>query len=157
MSEINYNDMLHKDTIFLDINAKDSDELFEQVGERLKKLGYAKDTYIDALKKREKEFPTGLVTKFLPIALPHVDPENINKPFIAAVKNSKPIHMLQMGSNEDMESQYFFFLGITDSSHQVVLLQKFMQLLRDKEFADELTSKTDPGDMYGFLTKEFIG
>lgn len=36
MSEINYNDMLHKDTIFLDINAKDSDELFEQVGERLK-------------------------------------------------------------------------------------------------------------------------
>ena len=157
MTDINYDDMLHKDTIFLDIDEKNSDELFEQVGNRLKQIGYAKDTYIDALKKREKEFPTGLVTKFLPIALPHVDPDNINKPFIAAVKNSSPIHMLQMGSNEDMEAQYFFFLGITDSSHQVVLLQKFMQLLRDKEFADELTSKTNPEDMYKFLTKEFVG
>lgn len=157
MSEINYHEMLHQDTIFLDIDAENSDQLFEQVGSKLKQLGYAKDSYIDALKKREKEFPTGLVTKYLPIALPHVDPENINKPFIAAVKNSKPIHMLQMGSNEDMEAQYFFFLGITDSSHQVVLLQKFMQLLQDQKFADNLTSQTDPEGMYQFLTKAFIG
>ena len=157
MSAINYKDMLHKETIFLDIDAKDSDQLFEQVGARLKDLGYAKDSYVEALKSREKEFPTGLVTKYLPIALPHVDPENINKPFIAAVRNSQPIHMLQMGSNEDMEAQYFFFLGITDSSHQVVLLQKFMQLLQDKKFADELTSQTSKEGMYDFLTEAFIG
>lgn len=157
MSEINYKEMLHKETIFLDVDADNSDQLFEQVGARLKKIGYVKDSYVDALKKREKEFPTGLVTKFLPIALPHVDPENINKPFIAAVKNSKPIHMLQMGSNEDMQAQYFFFLGITDSSHQVVLLQKFMQLLQDKKFADDLTNQTNPDGMYDFLTKAFIG
>lgn len=155
MSGVNYEDMLHEDTIFLDIDAENSGQLFEQVGAKLESLGYAKDSYIIALKEREKEFPTGLVTKFLPIALPHVDPENINRPFIAAVKNSKSIHMLQMGSNEDMETQYFFFLGITDSSHQVILLQKFMELLRDEKFANGLTSQDNPKGMYEFLTKAF--
>ncbi|MBN7276396.1 PTS sugar transporter subunit IIA [Lactobacillus acetotolerans] len=156
MTDINYKEMLHEDTIFLTIDANDRDDLFEQIAERLNKLGYVKDSYAEALKKREDEFPTGLVTKYLSIALPHVDPENINKPFIAAVKNIKPIHMLQMGSNEDMKAQYFFFLGITDSSHQVVLLQKFMLLLRNKNFADELTSQTDPKKMFEFLKKAFL-
>lgn len=157
MSKINYKEMLHQETIFLDIDADNNDQLFEQVGARLKKLGYVKDSYVDALKKREKEFPTGLQTKFLPIALPHVDPENINKPFIAAVRNSKAIHMQQMGSNEDMTVQYFFFLGITDSSHQVILLQKFMQLLQSKDFADGLTSQKDQKGMFNFLNKAFLG
>jgi PTS system galactitol-specific IIA component len=94
MTDINYKEMLHEDTIFLTIDANDRDDLFEQIAERLNKLGYVKDSYAEALKKREDEFPTGLVTKYLSIALPHVDPENINKPFIAAVKNAKPIHML---------------------------------------------------------------
>jgi PTS system galactitol-specific IIA component len=61
-----------------------------------------------------------------------------------------------MGSNEDMKAQYFFFLGITDSSHQVVLLQKFMLLLRNKNFTDELTSQTDPKKMFEFLKKAFL-
>lgn len=156
MTDINYKEMLHEDTIFLTIDANDRDDLFEQIAERLNKLGYVKDSYAEALKKCEDEFPTGLVTKYLSIALPHVDPENINKPFIAAVKNAKPIHMLQMGSNEDMKAQYFFFLGITDSSHQVVLLQKFMLLLRNKNFTDELTSQTDPKKMFEFLKKAFL-
>lgn len=156
MTDINYKEMLHEDTIFLTIDANDRDDLFEQIAERLNKLGYVKDSYAEALKKREDEFPTGLVTKYLSIALPHVDPENINKPFIAAVKNAKLIHMLQMGSNEDMKAQYFFFLGITDSSHQVVLLQKFMLLLRNKNFTDELTSQTDPKKMFEFLKKAFL-
>lgn len=156
MGKINYSNMLHKETIFLDIDANNSDELFEQVASKLMNLGYVNDSYVRALKLREKEFPTGLQTKFLSIALPHVDPEHINKPFIATVINSKPIHMQQMGSNEDMEVRYFFFLGITDSSYQVVLLQKFMQLLQNKRFADDLTNQTNQETMYNFMTNEFL-
>ncbi|MFR0586592.1 PTS sugar transporter subunit IIA [Lactobacillus porci] len=157
MTAIDYEEMLHEDTIFLDVDANNRKELFAEVGARMKKLGYVKDSYVDALNQREEEFPTGLMTKYLPIALPHVDPEHINKPFIAAVRNNKPVHMLQMGSNEDMESQYFFFLGITDSSHQVILLQKFMKLLQDKTFADTLQNIKTPQEMFEFLKKSFLG
>lgn len=118
-------------------------------------LGYVKSSYQVALNSREDEFPTGLITKFLPIALPHADPENVNKAFIAVARNNQEIPMLQMGSNEEMRTKYFFFLGITDSSHQVILLQKFMQLLQDKEFVDKLVSANSVDEVYSLLDEYF--
>lgn len=155
MTTIDYKNMIQKDCIFLNLKDADRHELFEQVGEKLKHIGYVKDTYVDALNEREAEFPTGLMTKYLPISLPHVDSVNVNRAFIAVVKNDKPIHMLQMGSNEDMQCEYFFFLGITDSSHQVILLQKFMQLLRDKSFVDRLICINNVDDMFEFMQEKF--
>lgn len=152
---LDYKNMLHKDTIFLDVDVNNRDELFATISSKLEDLGYVKSSYSNALSTREDEFPTGLITKYLPIALPHADPENVNEAFIAVVKNSKKIHMLQMGTNEDLEAQYFFFLGITDSSHQVILLQKFMQLLQDKNFVDSLVAVTNENDMFNLLSKFF--
>lgn len=48
MTDINYKEMLHEDTIFLTIDANDRDDLFEQIAERLNKLGYVKDSYAEA-------------------------------------------------------------------------------------------------------------
>ena len=104
MTTIDYKNMIQKDCIFLNLKVADRHELFEQVGEKLKRIGYVKDTYVDALNEREAEFPTGLMTKYLPISLPHVDSVNVNRAFIAVVKNDKPIHMLQMGSNVNIFS-----------------------------------------------------
>ena len=86
MTTIDYKNMIQKDCIFLNLKVADRHELFEQVGEKLKRIGYVKDTYVDALNEREAEFPTGLMTKYLPISLPHVDSVNVNRAFIAVVK-----------------------------------------------------------------------
>ena len=152
---MNYKDMLHRELIFLDENSNNREELFESISHKLMDLGYVKSSYQVALNSREDEFPTGLITKFLPIALPHADPENVNKAFIAVARNNQEIPMLQMGSNEEMRTKYFFFLGITDSSHQVILLQKFMQLLQDKEFVDKLVSANSVDEVYTLLDEYF--
>ncbi len=86
---VDYHAMLHPELIFLDLTAESEAQLFEQVGKRLQKLGYVKESYAGALEKREQEFPTGLVTKYLPVALPHTDPEHVNQAFICMVKNEK--------------------------------------------------------------------
>lgn len=152
---VDYHAMLHPEIIFLDLAAESETQLFEQVGKRLQKLGYVKASYAGALEKREQEFPTGLVTKYLPVALPHTDPEHVNQAFICMVKNEKLLDVLQMGLNEPMQAQYFFFLGITDSKNQVILLQKFMKLLQDQEFVAGLTSISAENEMFGFLQREF--
>lgn len=54
-----------------------------------------------------------------------------------------------------MRTKYFFFLGITDSLHQVILLQKFMQLLQDKEFVDKLVSANSVDEVYSLLDEYF--
>ena len=59
------------------------------------------------------------------------------------------------GLNEPMQAQYFFFLGITDSKNQVILLQKFMKLLQDQEFVAGLTNISAENEMFEFLQREF--
>ena len=48
-----------------------------------------------------------------------------------------------------------FFLGITDASQQVGLLQVFMDLLQDKAFVAKFKATTDPEAMYQFFVDTF--
>lgn len=109
------------------------------------------------MNKREDEFPTGVVTEYLPIALPHANPVNVKKPFVAVVQLKQPIHVLQMGLNEDEETQTFFFLGIVKETQnlQVKLLQRFMQLMNSKEFVEKFKDANGSTQMYQLLTEEF--
>lgn len=42
---VDYHAMLHPELIFLDLAAESEAQLFEQVGKRLQKLGYVKESY----------------------------------------------------------------------------------------------------------------
>ena len=49
---------LNENLIVPDLEAKSSDEVFEKLGGLFIAEGYCRDTYVDALKDREKDFPT---------------------------------------------------------------------------------------------------
>lgn len=51
---------LNENLIVPDLEAKSSDEVFEKLGGLFIAEGYCRDTYVDALKDREKDFPTGV-------------------------------------------------------------------------------------------------
>ena len=74
---------------------------------------------------------------------------------MAIVKNAQPVRVLQMGYNEPEDATAMFFLGITDSSQQVGLLQIFMDLLQDKAFVAKFKETTDPEAMYQFFVDTF--
>lgn len=152
---MDYSAMIHKDLIFLNEDAPDRKTLFREVARKLKKAGYVKDSYEKALNLREDKFPTGVVLPELSAMLPHADPVNVNKPFLAIVKNAQPVRVLQMGYNEPEDATAMFFLGITDPSQQVGLLQLFMDLLQDKVFVEKFKSITDPSVMYQFFVDTF--
>lgn len=106
---MDYSTMIHKDLIFLNENAADRKTLFRDVAKKIRAAGYAKDTYEAALNKREDEFPTGVVFPEISVMLPHADPENVNEPFMAIVKNAQPVRVLQMGYNEPEDATAMFF------------------------------------------------
>ncbi|MDK7302815.1 PTS sugar transporter subunit IIA [Aerococcus urinae] len=51
---------IRKDMVFLNQEIASSDELFEFIGEKAQEHGLVKDSYVQALKDREAQFPTGL-------------------------------------------------------------------------------------------------
>lgn len=123
-------------------NASSFDELVDQIAKVLSDE-YVKDSYAEAVKAREQEFPTGLKTQNLNIGIPHTDPDHILKPFVFFAKNESKIDIRQMGDNEPMESEYFFFLGIKDSKSQVGLLSELMELFMNEDFVEKLTKAND--------------
>ncbi|MBF0778232.1 PTS sugar transporter subunit IIA [Streptococcus cuniculi] len=143
-----YKDMLQADLVKLDCNVSNHVDLFQLIGKELKEKGYVTDQYVEALLEREQQFPTGLKTKFVNIAIPHTDPQVIEKPFIFIVKNSTPLDMLQMGDNSEMTCCYFMFLGIKDPTGQVGLLAKLMEVFSQEAFVQEFVQTTTDLDMY---------
>lgn len=152
-----YSNLFDKELIFLDVNASDRNDLYEKVSEKLEVLGFVKDSFSEALIKREDEFPTGVITQYLPISLPHANPENVNKPFIAVVQTKDTIKVQQMGTNEEEKTKNFFFLGIVKETQdlQVKLLQRFMQLMNDQEFVMDFKKMNNSADMYDYLINNF--
>ncbi|WP_311407298.1 PTS sugar transporter subunit IIA [Liquorilactobacillus uvarum] len=149
--------LFNKELIFIDVEAVDRTELFRKVAEKLLRKGYVEESYFEALNRREDEFPTGIVTENLPIALPHANPENVKKPFIAIIKTKNLIHVEQMGIGEDEETRDFFFLGIVKETQdlQVKLLQRFMQLMNDGNFVKNYKESSSPTDIYNYFIEKF--
>ena len=71
------------------------------MSDTLKEKGYVRDSWHDAICAREKSFPTGLQFEKIGIAIPHVDPENIVKPYIAIIKPKAPIDFAPMADMVD--------------------------------------------------------
>ena len=65
--------MIEKELIFLDFFANDYNDFFDKISDILYEKGYVKETFKNAIKKREEEFPTGLQVESLGIAIPHTD------------------------------------------------------------------------------------
>ena len=74
---------------------------------------------------------------------------------MAIVKNAQPVRVLQMGYNEPEDATAMFFLGITDSSQQVGLLQIFMDLLQNQDFVAKFKATNDRDAMYQLFVDTF--
>ena len=66
-----YKEMFVPSLIQLAVDVKNKEEAFLIAAKRLEKMGYVNENYLNGLIAREREFPTGLITKYLNIALPH--------------------------------------------------------------------------------------
>lgn len=129
-------------------------EVVTNISLKLQNLDLVKETYLDAVLRRETEFPTGLITKQLNIGIPHTDPEHVNKPFVFVVRLLNPIKMKQMGDNKEIFVSNLFFLGITNPADQVMLLQMIMDFFMDDVFVERFIRCSNEIETYELFSKE---
>ena len=113
---------LNENLIVPDLEAKSSDEVFEKLGGLFIAEGYCRDTYVDALKDREKDFPTGVNMGSIGIAIPHTDKQHVIKGGVAIGVLKEPVHFYQMGTtDEPVEVKLVFMLAVEDPKEQFSL------------------------------------
>jgi PTS system galactitol-specific IIA component len=147
--------MLSKELIYLDVDGEDSEELLSKLSDVLYEKGYVEESFKQAILDREKEFPTGLPTLGVKVALPHTDPKHVIKPAILVSTLRKPIKFKEMGSGiNDVEVEMVFMLAVKKPEYQVKLLQKLINIFSKEDVLTSLKECKDADSIYDILEKE---
>lgn len=144
--------LLSKDLIFLDFEANSFEDFFEKMSDILMERGYVKEGWKEAILEREKNFPTGLDCEAIAVALPHVDPQYINKAYIAVTKPKAPIVFNGMAGTDPVSTQLIVNLGLlAHEEDQVAVLQAFLGIFMDADACKDILSQSDEAGMLSCL------
>lgn len=148
--------LFHPELVSICEEADDFSELVDFVSKKLNQYHFIQDSYSDAIKEREKEYPTGLQTANFAVAIPHTDPTHIKEPFIYVVKLKNKISFGQMGTtNEFVDASYAFFLGFNKGEDQLQLLQTLMAMFADNEVMDSLKQDLNEAEILSVINRFF--
>ena len=84
--------------VFFDWSPKSTDQLFQQLNDVLLPAGYVNEGWLKGITTREKSYATGLCAPALDFAIPHTDPEFIEREYIAVIRPVEPVPFQCMGA-----------------------------------------------------------
>lgn len=144
--------MLRKELIQLHMDCKDSQEVIRRLAESFVKCGAVRESFVDAVLEREKNYPTGLPAVAYDIAIPHTASKHVIEPAMAVGILNKPVEFHQMGSPEIiLHPQVVFMLAISDPKEQLTLLRRIMKLLQNRKLLDDVKAAETPDQVYDLL------
>lgn len=146
--------LFEEQLIFINEIFEDTDEFFEKIGQRSIDVRFANENFIEKLKEREIEYPTGLQLEKYGVAIPHTDPECINQEFISVVTLEEPVIFKSMANkDEEVEVRVVFILGLKTAKNQLHVLQTLMSVIQDEELMNGLMNATDKEEVQIVLEK----
>lgn len=116
-----------------------SNELLEELAGYAIKEGFANQGYVQALLKREEEYPTG-IQAIWGIAIPHADQQFTKQGTIIMAMLEHGTEFREMASRETMQVEMVFLLLIQNTSNQVKVLENIVALIQDEDKMNSLRS-----------------
>ncbi|HET7012097.1 MAG TPA: PTS sugar transporter subunit IIA, partial [Anaerolineales bacterium] len=114
------------------LRVNDREEAISVLAALLLGKGNVAPEFLAAVLQREKEFPTGLPTQGMPIALPHTEARHVHKSSMAIGILERPVLFREMGSpDREIPVSAIFLLAIADHDSQVLALQQLADLFQD--------------------------
>lgn len=134
------------------ICAESKEEVICLLAKKLADRKCVSQRYSQLVLQREKEYPTGLITKGAVIAIPHAfDPETKGNNIAIGILKT-PVGFKHM---EDMEEtvpvKIVFMLAINGSHEHMEMLKILMQLVRNEELFKKLQNITSKNEICKLL------
>lgn len=109
--------------VMMELEAQTDQEAIGIMAKMLYDKGYVKESYIEAVKDREKGFFTGLGFEEMGVALPHTDAIHVKRQAIAIGILKKPVRFRTMGELDGyVEVRLMFMLAINKPDQQLDFL-----------------------------------
>ena len=143
---------LRESLIFTNLEAKTYEDVMRAVGQKVTAEGFAKESYVDALISREKDFPTGLDIDGFGVAIPHTDVSHVNKAATAIAILKNPVTFVQMGTDDDyVDAKVIFVLAVDDPKGHLEQLQRIISIIQDKDILEKLTQANEASEIINVI------
>ena len=102
--------------------------------------GYSRSDYVEALKQREAQFPTGLDINGFGVAIPHTDAGYVLHETEGIMTLKHPVTFIQMGSDDtQVEVKVVFMLAIEDPKTTLRSCSRFCVSYRQRRSGEDLS------------------
>lgn len=130
------------------LKVKSKDEIMETVGGRFEELGYCRPSYIQALKDREVEFPTGIDIDGVGVAMPHTDVSHVNQAGIGIATLQEPVTFIHMATDDvPVAVRVVFMLAVDDPGRHLEKIQSILEVIQDKKTLEKILSAESAEDV----------
>ncbi|BES64242.1 PTS sugar transporter subunit IIA [Gottschalkiaceae bacterium SANA] len=144
--------ILENQNVLLGVDAKNQREAIQILGNQMVENGFIKEAYIDAVIEREMQYPTGLPTEGVKVAIPHANANHVIQSTIGVMTLSKPVTFCSMGdATEELDVELIFLLANTDQSDQPESLQRLMQCFSEEEALLKMKAATTEDEILTVL------
>jgi PTS system galactitol-specific IIA component len=128
------------DTILvMSSSAGTREDLFVEVNQHLVERGFVRATFLEALTKREHDFPTGVDFGHFAIAIPHIDPEHVVQPSALVCRSASPVTFRAMDNpDRELACRLTIWPLVTDPQTQVPLLSSVLRALQKPGVYEQL-------------------
>ena len=125
------------------LDVSDREDLLRSLAGHLLDEGAVTVDFPEALRDRERTYPTGLPTP-IPTAIPHADPQHVVIPGLALATLARPVPFGEMGTRDgSVDVRLVAMPLLTDAGEHLAALQRLMGLLRDEAAVAELLAQRD--------------
>lgn len=134
----------------------DRDQLIHLLAAEMAKYGMVEPCYGASVLEREKEFPTGVPTMPVPIAIPHSERSQVYKPGIgvAVLRNS-----VKFSSMEDptclLDVRVVFMLAASLNDEHLHMIKDVMEIIQDSEVVNALLAAETTKEIEAIMHQEF--
>ena len=144
-------DLIHEDTIVIDMEASTKEEVFQKIEDLAYEKGYVQKGYGAAILKREVSYPTALPTEILKVAIPHPMAEDqglVINPTIIVARLAHPVPFIMMGSSDEpCDVDIVFSLAVKGSEDQLTILQDLISLFSDAASMQKFKDAKSPAEI----------
>lgn len=153
---INLKDLIDKKYVFVS-DAEDKNEIFEQINEVLYEDGLVTDEFLQMVKEREENYPTGMDMSVVDgvsynIAIPHTESYAVNTSKVIPIGLKNEVSFNNMIEPDQELKVKFVFLILNDGSdEQTNILAQIMDFVTQTDNINDLFEMEDREKIYSFI------
>lgn len=144
--------VLNEQLVFRDLKVKTQEEVLDCLSRKLYELGFVNDKYVEAIKQREKEYPTGLPSENPVVAIPHANYEMVKKTTLAIATLREPVLFENMENHQEkLPVQIVIMMAIGEPHGQIEMLQKIVGIIQNQDLRKKMIQASNDKELLSLL------